>query len=350
DAVEDSHPLYVGRPNVVGDRAGNFAVQNADLLLSLGCRLNVRQISYNFSEFAREAFKIIVDIDSSELKKPTVKPDLAIHGDVADFLDKLLAELGGKALPPNSQWLNWCLERRRKYPAVTQAHRSKSSPVNPYVFVEALGHCLRPEEIVVCGDGSACVCTFQALKIGKGMRLYTNSGCASMGYDLPAAIGACAASGGRVVCLAGDGSIQMNLQELQTIAHHRLPVKIFWLNNSGYHSIRQTQHNFFGQQLAGCDPDSGVSFPDAERIALAYGLSFSRASDHDELPGAIRLALEAVGPALCEVVLDPEQAFEPRVSSRKLDNGSIVSAPLEDLYPFLDRKEFLGNMLIKPVQ
>ena len=350
DVLGEKHRLYVGRPNVVGDRAGNFAVQNADALLVLGCRLNVRQISYNFSQFAREAFKIIVEIDSAELKKPTIKPDLPVQADLADFLDKLLLELGGKALPVKKDWLSWCLERRRRYPVVEAKHRAKAEPVNPYVFVEELGRRLASDELVVCGDGSACVCTFQALKIGRGMRLYTNSGCASMGYDLPAALGACfGAEKRRVVCLAGDGSVQMNLQELQTIAHHKLPVKIFWLNNSGYHSIRQTQHNFFGGGLVGCDPESGVSFPDAAKIAKAYGFAFKRAASHKALGRAINATLKADGPALCEIVLDPEQSFEPRVSSKKLESGKIVSAPLEDMYPFLDRKEFLENMLIKPV-
>lgn len=348
DLIWDEHPLYAGRPGTVGDRPGNFAVQNSDVLLILGSRLNIRQVGYSWSSFARAAYKIWVDIDAAELNKPTVRPDLAVQADVREVLTALAA---GPALPPSTaraQWVEQCRDWRRRYSTVLPSYREKPSPVNPYLFVDELYAQLAPDEIVVCADGTACVATFQAARIQRDQRLYTNSGSASMGYDLPAAIGAAAASGKRVVCLAGDGSIQMNLQELQTIQTHRLPVKIFLLNNNGYHSIRQTQQGFFGL-LHGCDPSSGVEFPKMERIAAAYGYPYTRADDLASLPAAIAATLAEPGPAICEVAIDPAQPFAPKQSSRRLPDGKMVSAPLEDLAPFLDREELARNLFIPPL-
>jgi acetolactate synthase-1/2/3 large subunit len=219
--------------------------------------------------------------------------------------------------------------------------------VNPYCFVQALFDQLPEGQAVVTGDGTACVTTFQAARIQSGQRLYTNSGCASMGYDLPAAIGACLASNRqRVVCIAGDGSIQMNLQELQTLVTHRLPIPIFLLNNHGYHSIRQTQQNYFPDNPVGCGTESGLGFPNFEKLALAYGLTYFRINTHTEMAEVIRRALSETGPVLCEVMLDLEQSFAPKLASRRLPDGRMVSSPLEDLYPFLSREELAENMLI----
>jgi acetolactate synthase-1/2/3 large subunit len=350
DNLHDDHPLYCGRPGTVGDRAGNFAVQNADLLLVLGCRLNIRQISYNWKAFAREAFKIVVDIDSSELQKPTIKVDYPVHADVGEFISALLTELSTGSLPARDEWLNWLTMRRKRYPVVLEEYWQKKSPVNPYCFVHVLSRLLPENQVTVTGDGTACVCTFQAAIIKKGQRLFTNSGCASMGYDLPAAIGACIGSGKRkTVCLAGDGSIQMNIQELQTIFHYQLPVKVFYLNNNGYHSIRQTQSGFFGLPFVGCGPESGVSFPDVERMASAYMLPFFRCSDNESLESVLSAVLADDSPAICEIMLDPDQPFAPKTSSFRLPNGKIVSKPLEDLAPFLDREEFIENMIVQPM-
>jgi acetolactate synthase-1/2/3 large subunit len=349
DNIADSHPLYFGRPGTLGDRAGNFIVQNADLLLVLGCRLNIRQISYNWKTFAREAFKIVVDIDPYELKKPTIQPDMPVCADVAGVITKMIGKLS-HPLSPNQEWLKWCRVRKERYPVVLPEYWSLKELVNPYCFMQALGKHLPEGQITVTGNGSACVISFQALEIKTGQRLYTNSGCASMGYDLPAAIGACFASGRqKIVCLAGDGSLQMNLQELQTVAHYKLPIKIFVLNNNGYHSIRQTQTNFFGTPLIGCDPCSGVSFPDMEKIAVVYGMNFWRCHNHDELDSCILNILDNDCPGICEVMLTTSQPFAPRLSSKRLPDGKMVSPPLEDLYPFLDRDEFNDNMIIKPL-
>jgi acetolactate synthase I/II/III large subunit len=347
DLVPTDHPLYCGRPGTVGDRPGNFAVQNADVLLVLGCRLHVRQISYNWKAFARDAYKIQVDIDAAELSKPTVRPDLPVHADVRQFLQIANSLLGSdQRSPEHGRWLAWNKQRVDRYPVVQERHRS-SSQLNPYHFVEQLFDCLEERDVVVCGDGASCVVPFQAGRIQPGQRLYTNAGSASMGYDLPAAVGAAIANGGRrVICLAGDGSVQLNLQELQTIAHHDLPIKIFVLNNGGYLSIRTTQTSFFKGNFVGESPRSGVSFPDMVRVAEAYGIPARRISTND-CSEEIAATLATEGPVLCEVMLDPSQEFEPRLTSRVLEDGRMVSSPLEDLYPFLAPEELQTNMLAR---
>lgn len=350
DTLWDSHPLYAGRPGTVGDRAGNFAVQNADFLLVLGSRLNIRQISYNWASFARAAFVTMIDIDQAELEKPTLSVDLPVHAHLADALD-VLERLDYQPPPTHARYLAWCRERVARYPVVLPEYAKSESPVNPYVFVQALFDELKEGDIVVTGDGTACVVTFQAARIRAGQRLFTNSGSASMGYDLPAAVGAAVAAGGRrVVCIAGDGSIMLNLQELQTIAGNRMQVKLFVLNNDGYSSIRQTQRNYFPDNIVGCGPESGLSFPDFVRVAEAFGIAAGRCADHENLPTAIREALTADGPQLLEVVLDPEQPFAPKLASRQLPDGRMVSSPLEDLAPFLPREELAEQMLIPLVE
>lgn len=351
DLIASDDPLCCGRPGTIGDRAGNFTVQNADTLLILGSRLNIRQVSYNWKSFARHAFKIQVDVDPAELHKPTVRPDLPVHCDAKLFLEELQQQIRAVSYDAgrHRDWLRWCQERRERYPVVQPRQRLYNGAVNPYHFVETLFARLADDDVVVCGDGTACVATFQAGRLKKDQRLFSNSGSASMGYDLPAAIGAAVARNGkRVVCLAGDGSIQMNLQELQTVVHHRLPVKLFVLNNGGYLSIRTTQKNFFGKQT-GAGPDSGVSFPNMRRLAEAYGIPSCTIQEAEFAP-RIDEALNHDGPFLCEVVLDPDQTFEPRSSSRQLPDGRIVSVPLEDMFPFLDREELKSNLLIPEME
>jgi acetolactate synthase I/II/III large subunit len=350
DLVPDAHPCYAGRPGSVGDRAGNFTVQNSDLLLILGCRLNIRLISYNWENFARHAYKVWVDIDATELKKPTVRPDLPVHADLAEFMPRLLAkaEAMGVDAARFASWRAWCKQRLARYPVVLPSYWTDAQNVNPYCFMERLFAHTNPDETIVTADGTACVTAFQAARISEGMRLYHNSGSAPMGFDLPAAIGACFAQepGKRVVCLAGDGSIMMNLQELQTIAGLKLPVKTFVLFNHGYHSIRQTQHAFFKDNIVGCGTDSGLSFPEWERIAHAFGMPYQRISTHEELDTAIKATLDTDGPTLCEVVLDLRQPFAPKLSSRKLDDGRMVTSPPEDMAPFLSRDELRENMVV----
>ncbi len=346
DLIPNSHPSFAGRPGTIGDRPGNFAVQNADFLLVLGSRLNIRQISYNWENFAHRAYQVIVDIDPAELQKPTIHPDLAVQADVADVLAALLAQPAAPVPPSHTEWLAWCRERVEKYPVVLPEYRDSVNGINPYVFMDTLFKELPENQIVVSGDGTACVTSFQAADLKPGQRLYTNSGCASMGYDLPAAIGAAFGAPGRpIVCLAGDGSIQMNLAELQTIKLHRLPVKLFVLNNQGYHSIRQTQQNYFPDNVIGCGTDSGLWFAPFSKLADACGIPYRAARDLESLGAAIRENLHGDGPQMCEVFLDLGQQFAPKVSSRKLDDGRMVSAPLEDMAPFLSREELEENLI-----
>ncbi len=346
DLLPNEHPSYAGRPGTIGDRAGNFTVQNSDFLLILGCRLNIRLVSYNWSSFAPKAFKVMVDADEAELKKPTLSIDLPVHADLKDFLP-LLDRASEGWTPRHAEWHSWCRERVLRYPVVLPEYWDLKDKVNPYCFMDRLSSFLEGGEVVACGDGTACVTAFQTIMIRPEMRLFHNSGCASMGYDLPAAIGAAEAlpEKKRIICLAGDGSIMMNLQELQIIAGRRLPVKIFILNNTGYHSIRQTQGNFFPDNIVGCGTDSGLSFPDFGKVATAFGLPFERCASHEELDVAILRTLEREGPSVCEVMLDLAQSFAPKLSSRKLDDGRMVTAPLEDMAPFLSRAELAENLI-----
>ena len=347
DIISSDHSLFMGRVGTIGNRSGNFTLQNADLLISIGSRNNIRQVSYCWQTFARAAFKVVVDIDPAELSKPTVRPDVAIQADAGVFLAELNRQLIGVRLPDWQKWLGWCAERKERYKAVLPEQRTASGLVNPYHFVETLTEQLNENAIVVAGNGTACVVLFQAGRVKAGQRFFWNSGCASMGYDLPAAIGACFAAKGRdVVCLAGDGSLQMNIQELQTVAHHQLPIKLFVFNNNGYVSIRQTQDTFFNGRYAGCDSKSGVSFPDVTKLAYAYGIQSAVIDSNDNIAASIAKVLAMTGPVVCDVRLTPDYRFEPKLSSEKKTDGRIVSKPLEDMFPFLDRDEFRANMLI----
>ena len=345
DTIATDDRLFCGRQGTIGGRAGNFAVQSADLLLILGSRLNIRQTSYNWQSFAPRAYKIQVDIDPAEMQKPFVRPDLPIHADLKILFNELIEQCKTENYRPrHAEWLAWCRERVRRYPVVTEQQRQSGSPFNPYYFVERLSDLLAADDVVVCGNATACIVPFQAMKLKKGQRLISNSGSASMGYDLPAAIGAAfARPRQRVICLGGDGSLQMNVQELQTIVHHQLPIKIFVLNNAGYLSMRSTQAGFFGR-LTGESKSSGVSFPDMVKVACAYGIPSVRIDREQQLP-KVQRALAADGPTLIDVVLDPQQEFEPRSRARQLPDGSIVSPKLEDMYPFLDEDELLGNVI-----
>lgn len=346
DVIASDDPHYCGRASSIGDRAGNFSVQNADLLLVLGSRLNIRQISYNWKDFAKNAYKIQVDVDPAELDKPTVKPDMPVIGDLRDFLPELTRqiELASIDSRTHADWLAWCRKRVARYPVVSEKQRA-SVPVTSYHFLDVLIKKLKADDIIVCGDGTASVVPYQVAQLKRGMRMFANSGSASMGYDIPASIGAAVAGGGRrVICLAGDGSGHMNIQELQTIKHHQFPIKIFVLNNGGYLSMRLTQGGFFKGNYIGESPRSGISFPDYVKVATAYGLPAFRIEGGDFAP-KIDEFLALPGPGLCEVILDPAQGFEPRLSSRQLPDGRIVTASFEDMAPFLSREELAENMI-----
>lgn len=348
DALWTDHPLNCGKPGTVGDRGGNMVTQSADLLLVLGSRLNIRQVSYNWSSFAREAFKIWVDIDPVELAKPNVVPDMPVTADLAALIPALLAAPWAGPTAAHRDWLGWARARVAAFPAVLPEYREHDVLVHPYVAMDELFAQLGGEDIVVTGNGSACVVGFQAAHLHRGQRLWTNSGCATMGYDLPAAIGVCAATGRqrRVVAIAGDGSIMMNLQEMQTIAGYGLPVKVMLINNSGYVSIFQTQRNFFNGVEVGGGPKSDVTFPGFAKIAAAFGFAYARADDHAGLAGAIAATLAADGPALCEIMVDEHVGFAPKLGAKQHPDGRITSPALEDLSPFLPRETLAANMRI----
>ena len=344
DLLPEEAPYYCGRPGTVGLRGGNYVIQNSDLLIVLGCRLNIRMISYNYKAFAKNAYKIMVDIDKNELVKPTIQIDMPIHADVKDVLKDLhnYIEVNGWE-PQHEDWLNWAKSVHDKHPAVLESYRAVDKPLNPYVFVDEFFKGLHKDDVVACGNGGACVVTFQASHIKKGQRLFTNSGCAAMGYGFPAAIGcAIARKGERVICIDGDGSFQMNIQELQTVVYHQMNLKIVIMNNNGYHSIRQTQNNLFKGDLVGVCDGNGVSFPDMEKIAYAYDVPFVRIEKEQDIVEAMDKMFEQPGPYLCEVVVDEKQNFEPKLSSKVMPDGTIVSPELDDLYPFIEKEVYEG--------
>lgn len=373
DCLYNAHPLYVGRGGGMGDRPGNFAVQNSDLVFSVGSRLSIRQVGYDFASWAREAYVIVNDVDAEELKKPSVHSDMRIHADAKELLavmGEVLEEMkqkgelhngvlfqGGKGLPGQT-WLETCSMWKEKYPVVLPKHweHGEEEPANVYAFIGELGKHTKEGQVIVVGNGSACVVGGHGLEIKPGQRFISNSAIASMGYDLPAAIGACVAEGWKeMVLITGDGSIQMNIQELQTIIHHQMPIKLFLINNQGYHSIRQTQKNYFGEPLVGIGADSGLegpdlSFPAMEKLAAAYGYSYLSARHNQELETAIEKAMAAKGPIICEIFVSTDQNFEPKSAAKRLPDGTMVSPPLEDLAPFLPEEEMEQNMIIARIK
>lgn len=344
DLLPSNYPNYVGRIGTIGQRSGNIALQNADLVLCLGSRNNIRQASYNYENYAKNAFKIVVDIDQAELDKPTVIPDLKIQANLKDFLPAFLAMMPSLKYP---EWMSWCKARQRKYDFynTVEYQQRPHEPLNPYYFVRKLTEHMREYDILVMANGSACVCPFQVAEIKANQRFILNSGDASMGYDLPAAIGACFACKGRnVICLAGDGSIMMNIQELQTIKHSRLPIKVFILNNNGYISIQQTHNNFFNGHLTGCDKNSGVTLPDFVALAKAFGINAVRLNSADKCQTVLATAMSSTEPVVIEVVVASGYSFIPKLSARRLEDGTIVSPSLEDMSPFLPKDEYDTNV------
>jgi len=338
DLIASDHPLFAGRPGTIGTRAGNFALQAADVVLVLGSRLNIRQTSYNFQSFASKAWVAHVDVDAAELKKPTYRAGLAVHSDLRSFLPIFSQALLREALPDYSAWVRWCQDIRARFDAVREHVQRPGTPLNPYVMVSRIFTRLRDNDIVVCGNASACILPFQVGALKNDQRLFSNSGSASMGYDLPAALGAArAAPERRVICFAGDGSLQMNLQELQTLMSWQSNVIIVVLNNRGYLSIWQTHENFFGKVI-GATPETGVGFPDFALVARALGLraiSITGERDLSEFDEAI----QSDGPLLIDLHVDPRQEFSPRIKSRVDQDGRFVTPELDDMHPFLDPTE-----------
>ncbi len=350
DLIHTEHDLYIGRSGIMGDRGGNFTVQNSDLLLIIGSRMSIPQVGYNFKVFAREAKKIVVDIDKAELSKKSLVPDLAIQSDAKVFMQELITQLKDAGLEIGTQeWLAKCREWKARYPVALPEYEDNKDAVNSFYFVDQLSKKLDNDAVVVTDMGSSFTCTMQTFKTKPGQRLFTSSGHSSMGFGLPGAIGACFAHGKKTICISGDGGLQMNIQEFQTLVQYKLPLILFVLNNQGYLTIKLMQQNHFGRYV-GSDPSSGVGTPDIVKIAEAYGIKSTRISDHTELNQKLDSILAEDGPFVCEIMMPPEQQLIPRISSLKKPDGTIISKPLEDLYPFLDREEFHGNMIIKPIE
>lgn len=346
DLLPSDSPCFFGRPGILGERAANYILQNSDLALIIGSRMGIRMTGYSFGTFLRDAFRIMVDVDPDEMRRPNLRIDCPVHCDAAEFIALLDAQFPTPFQAPRP-WLDYCRNLRRRYPVVTAAHRQRRDYVSSYVFPELLASSLADGSVVVTGNGTAYTSTYQSFPVRPGIRIFANQGCAAMGYDLPAAIGAAFGAPGReIICITGDGSIQMNIQELQTIVSANLPIKIFCYNNNGYLSIKLTQHSFFPGRRIGSDPDSGVHLPDLGRLASAYGIPFFRMRNHEEAAALLPEILRLHGPVLCEVMTDPMEELGPKAASRLLPDGRILSRPLEDLAPLLDRAEHHANMLI----
>ncbi len=344
DLMPSDHPQYAGRLGIKGDRAGNFAVQNADLVISIGCHLSVALTGFEYDLFARQADLVVVDIDPEEHKKNTVRIDQFIHADVKEFFSALSVKSSAAA------WIRWnetCLKWREKWPVCLPEYSKGQDGINKYLFVDRLKGYLPDEAVVVSDAGSSYYVTSQALKIRANQRYVTSGAQADMGFTLPASIGVCVADPhSEVIGITGDGSLQMNIQELQTLVHHQYSLKLVVLNNNGYLSIRATQKKFFSGRETGTDPDCGLSLPSIEKIASAYGIPFIRVKRNEDLDAALDQMMNTKGPIILEVICPENQEIIPTASSKKLPDGRMVSKPLEDMYPFLDRQEFLENMII----
>lgn len=352
DLIEDDHPLYCGRAGNMGDRPGNWAIQNADLILAVGTRISIRQVGYNWKTWARAAEVIMVDIDQAELRKPTLHVEMPVWADARDFLTKLDAAAEPRVFNGEA-WIKKCQGWKRDYPAVLPRQwEENGTTANVYAFVRYLSSQLPENSLTAVSNGACCVVGNQAYVIQKGSRMANNSAVASMGYGLPAAIGTCIGGGRReTICLEGDGSIMMNLQELQTILTNKLPIKIFLINNSGYHSIRITQTNLFNKNFVGIGPESGdVSFPQFEKVAKAFGYRYYSASSNAEMKRVVNEVLAQEGPVFCEIFTDTVQVWEPKSSTKRLEDGTLVSPPLEDLAPFLPKAELEQIMVIPMVE
>jgi acetolactate synthase-1/2/3 large subunit len=350
DLIADAHPLSFGRPGSLAPRGANFTLQNSDLLLVVGSRLDMAMTAYSHEGMARAAVKIMVDIDPAEIRKMKTPIHLSIVADARKFLVELKAQSDGVNCDSWQPWIQKCREWKARYPLVLPEHRNLPNLLSTYHFSEALSGELKPGDVIVPGSSGFAIEIFLlCLKIKQGQRCFHNRGTGSMGFALPAAIGAAVASGRRTICVDGDGGFQMNIQELATVERLGLPIKCFVANNDGYASIRASQSGYF-KQLVGADRTSGMTLPNLGAVTKAYGLPFVRIADKDDLNRQIREVLEMEGPVICEVMVAPNEERIPRAASYIRTDGSMGSKPLEDLFPFLPREEFLANMIVKPLE
>lgn len=346
DLMWEKNSKYVGRAGTIGNRSGNLILECSDLLIVLGSRLNIRQIGYNYNSFGKDKFFCYVDIDKAELNKPTLKNiDLKINMDLIDYF-KFFKRKSENTNENHKKFLNWSKRIHNKYgPKFEEFPKVKN--VNPYKFTSELSNHLKANDVITFSNATAGIVPNQALVLKKGQRFFGSSGSGSMGFGIPSSIGASLASKHRVICFEGDGSIQMNIQELATVNHNKLNIKIFIFSNNGYHSIRQTQENYFRDNLVGLDNATGLSFPDYKIISAAYGIDYFKINSHKDTKENLEIILNNKGPVICEVVLDKNINYQPKVSSKKDANGKIVSANLYDMSPFLDKDEIEKILSIK---
>ena len=350
DTIRHDDESYIGKTGVKGERAANLAMQNSDLILSIGSSLHVSVIGYNYQQFAREAKKIIVDIDEITHSKRTINIDQFVHGDARDFLNLLLEQLTDENSLNYASWLEKCNDWKEKYPTCLPEYKNTKNEVNSYFFIDQVCKNSKEGDIFVADAGGTFYAVSQAVTLTKpNQRYIPSSAMATMGYSLPAAIGISAATGNRVISFTGDGSLQQNIQEFQTLVEYNLPVKLFVLNNDGYHSIRTSQTNYFEKRYIGESSKSGISFPDTVKIAEVYGIKAFRINQPSEINAVVNQVLDYDGPVICDVIVPREQEIIPTVASRVNDDGSMSSRPLEDMYPFLDRKEYKKNIFVKEI-
>lgn len=348
DLIEEENPLYYGRPGGLGHRYANFIQQNSDMFLSIGARLNLLQTGYNFDGFAREAKKIMVDIDRNEMHKINVRPDVTICSDAKQFIVKLLENKDKIVKKDRKPWFDYADRLYNKYPLIPEEYWNQKEKVNTYCLIETISKNMKAEDIYVAGSSGSCIeISMQTFKVKKDQRVFTTKGLASMGYGVPSTIGASLAGNrAKTVCVNGDGGFQMNIQELQTIRRLNLPIKIFVLNNSGYAAIKGTQTNLFNGNLVACNEESGLSMPNLEDIAKAYKIRSVTINNNDELDAKVKEALEGDDPVICNVIVPIELKVLPKQISYKRQDGQMESFPLEYLAPQIPEEEFKENMLI----
>ena len=352
DLLWEEHPLFFGKPGTVASRGANFIVQNSDCFISIGARLDAAVIGFDKTRFARQAKKIIIDIDQHEIDKLNIPIDLSVNADAKVFIEECLRQKKSLRQHHRGTWINYCSDLKQKYPIVLREYWNQQKYVNTYVLSSVLSDGLTNNDLIIPGSSGAGIDAFWlAFRVKKGQRLFSTGGLGAMGFGLPAAIGGCLASEGRrTVSVDGDGGFQLNIQELETVARLNLPIKFFIINNKGYASIRSMQRNHFKGHLAACDESSGLTLPDVKKQAKSYGIKTFQLKNQKDIAANVREILNYPGPVICEVLTDPDQSICPRSSSTVRTDGTIVSKPLEDLWPFLPRQEFLVNMLIPPVE
>jgi acetolactate synthase-1/2/3 large subunit len=351
DFLPDDHRLYVGRPGLIGQRGANFVQQNCDCIIMLGARMDLLQVAFDWKTFAREARKVMVDVDPHEIRKLTCKIDLPICADAKVVIGELLNAKRTLKSRNRIPWLTRCKEWNREYPVVSQQYRREAGVVNLYVLLDVLSDMLTKDDVVVPGSSGQCSEVFlQTFRVKDGQRVFNTPGLGAMGFGLPASIGACLASGRRrTICINGDGGFQLNIQELETVRRLNLPIKFFILINDGYASVKGTQRSSFNSHFVACDASSGLTLPDILKLAEVYGITTARIENHDNLRGRVRKVLGLPGPVICEVSVSMDQIVAPKVISKLNPDGTVTSKPMEDMWPFLDRGEFKANMIVTPM-